>query len=170
MKTHFKLSAFEKVKRIRLIVTVVGLLCALQGVARDREQVWPSGKMPDAQEHQIAAMTDETSDSKFKPEKHRIAYLEWFEKPDPAVANGCCMILISGGSYENCIKTAMIAVQSYAESMYEAARLNEDVKTAMLSMAALNDICKVNLNSDYNYTDTEQKKYRYQAIFDVTYY
>lgn len=68
MKTHFKLSAFEKVKRIRLIVTVVGLLCALQGVARDREQVWPSGKMPDAQEHQIAAMTDETSDSKFKPE------------------------------------------------------------------------------------------------------
>ena len=87
MKTHFKLSAFEKVKRIRLIVTVVGLLCALQGVARDREQVWPSGKMPDAQEHQIAAMTDETSDSKFKPEKHRIAYLEWFEKPDPAVAN-----------------------------------------------------------------------------------
>ncbi len=108
MKTHFKLSAFEKVKRIRLIVTVVGLLCALQGVARDREQVWPSGKMPDAQEHQIAAMTDETSDSKFKPEKHRIAYLEWFEKPDPAVANGCCMILISGGSYENCCDVNLI--------------------------------------------------------------
>lgn len=93
-------------------------------------------------------------------------FLEYPEKP----ADRFVLIEKTGGSYENCIKTAMIAVQSYAESMYEAARLNEDVKTAMLSMAALNDICKVNLNSDYNYTDTEQKKYRYQAIFDVTYY
>ena len=65
---------------------------------------------------------------------------------------------------------AMIAVKSYAESIYEAARLNEEVKTAMLNMADLNDICKVSLNSDYNYTDTEQKKYRYQAVFDIIYY
>ena len=93
-------------------------------------------------------------------------FLEYPERPEQRFM----LIEKTGSSYENYIKTAMIAVQSYAESMYEAARLNEEVKTAMLNMADLNDICKVSLNSDYNYTDTEQKKYRYQAVFDIIYY
>ena len=29
---------------------------------------------------------------------------------------------------------------------------------------------KYNLNSDYNFTDTETKEYRYQAVFDINYY
>ena len=36
--------------------------------------------------------------------KHRVAYLEWFEAPAEEVRNGGCMILISGGSYQNCSK------------------------------------------------------------------
>ena len=93
-------------------------------------------------------------------------FLEYPENPEKRFI----LIEKTGGSYENCIKTAMIAVQSYAESMYEAAMLNEKIKEAMLRMATINDICKVSLNSDYNYTDTEQKKYRYQAVFDINYY
>lgn len=64
----------------------------------------------------------------------------------------------------------MIAIQSYADSMYEAAELNERVKTVMADAVALDDITKVDLNSDYNYTDTANKRYRYQAVFDITHY
>ena len=33
-----------------------------------------------------------------------------------------------------------------------------------------NDISKCTLNSDYNYTDTARKKYRYQAVYDIVYF
>ena len=46
-----------------------------------REKIWPKGKMPDAQEHQIAAMTDESGLEDFNPDKNRIAYIEWFDAP-----------------------------------------------------------------------------------------
>ena len=81
-------------KRILFFVSVFYALCV---GAWERESVWPKGKMPDAQKHQIAAMTDETSSDKFNADDHRVAYLEWFEKPAKEVANGGCMILISGG-------------------------------------------------------------------------
>ena len=58
--------------------------------------------MPNKQEHQIAAMTDEAGSKDFKPNKHRIAYIEWYKAPAKEVSNGGCMILISGGSYECC--------------------------------------------------------------------
>jgi acetyl esterase/lipase len=58
--------------------------------------------MPDAQSHQIAAMTDEANAKGFKADKHRIAYLEWFDAPAKETRTGGCMILISGGSYQNC--------------------------------------------------------------------
>lgn len=74
-----------------------------------RENLWPSlEKMPDYQEHQIGAMTDEVQDKDFKREEHRMPYLEWFEAP--AKPNGCCMILVSGGSYENCCDLGLIKV------------------------------------------------------------
>ena len=80
--------------------------CVLQAFAGDRVPIWPKGKMPDAQSHQIAAMTDEVGQPGFKPDKHRVAYLEWFDAP--AVKNGGCMILISGGSYQNCCDVGLI--------------------------------------------------------------
>lgn len=77
----------------------------------------------------------------------------------------------TSGSKVNHIKGAVIAVQAYAGSLFEAAELNEKVKNAMEQMAEdVTDVCLVKLNSDYNYTDTSMKKYRYQAVFDVKYY
>ena len=83
-------------KRITLLFSV--LLVSLWLGAQERVSIWPKGKMPDAQTHQIAAMTDESEAPGFKADKHRTPYLEWFEKP--ANPNGACMILISGGSYQ----------------------------------------------------------------------
>ena len=84
------------------------LFSALQLSALEREPIWPKGKMPDVQGHQIAAMTNEVSMEGFKPDKYRVPYLEWFDAPDPSVRKDVCMILISGGSYQNCCDVGLI--------------------------------------------------------------
>lgn len=76
----------------------------------------------------------------------------------------------TGSGITNCIQRSTLAVQSYAPSLNQAAELNERVKAAMAQAAALPELCAVRLNSDYNFTDTTIKRYRYQAIFDLTHY
>ena len=76
----------------------------------------------------------------------------------------------AGSSREEHIDRAMLAIQSHAPSMYEAARLNERVKAAMDSAAELDAVSASRLNSDYNFTDTTTKRYRYQAVYDLVYY
>lgn len=76
----------------------------------------------------------------------------------------------TGSGRTNLIDSATVAIQSYADSMFNAATLNQNVKTAMYNAVSLSEIASVKLNSDYNYTDTTTKKYRYQAVFDVVYY
>ena len=66
--------------------------------------------------------------------------------------------------------SATFAFQSYATTLYSAAVLNEEVKTAVESMIELDDISGIHLNSDYNFTDTETKEYRYQAVFNINYF
>ena len=76
----------------------------------------------------------------------------------------------TGSSMTNYIRHATIAIQSYAGSLYEAAELNEEVKAAMDEIIVLDEITRSELNSDYNYTDTATKRYRYQAVYDLTHY
>ena len=75
----------------------------------------------------------------------------------------------AGGSEYNHIHRANFAIQSYAKSMLDAAKLNEAVKTAMRSMAENKSVSAAKLETDYNFTDTTTKVYRYQAIYNVTY-
>lgn len=74
-----------------------------------------------------------------------------------------------GGSRKNYLSKATMALQSYAESLYEAAKANEVGKDAFLALVRFPWIAGAHLNSDYNYTDTELKRYRYQAVFDISY-
>lgn len=76
----------------------------------------------------------------------------------------------TGGGESEHIKNATIAIQSVSNSLLKAASLNEKVKVAMADMDSLPDICSADLNSDYNFTDPESKKYRYQAVFEIIYY
>jgi hypothetical protein len=75
----------------------------------------------------------------------------------------------TGGTSENYINSATVAIQSYAKTLFDAAVLNEEVKEAMNNIVSLNDVMGSDLNSDYNFTDTTKKKYRYQAIYDLFY-
>lgn len=62
------------------------------------------------------------------------------------------------------------AVQSWSSSLYGAMSLNDQVKSAMLDITSIKEVSDVELNSDYNYTDTETKHPRYQAVFDIVHY
>ena len=84
------------------------MFSVLQLSALEREPIWPKGKMPDAQKHQIAAMTNEVEKEGFNPDKFRTAYLEWFDAPEKSIRKDVCMILISGGGYYNCCDVGLI--------------------------------------------------------------
>lgn len=75
----------------------------------------------------------------------------------------------TGSGESDLIQKVTIAVQSYADSMYRAAEINELVEKTMKGITDLENISKCTKNSSYNYTDTESKKYRYQAVFNLTY-
>lgn len=76
----------------------------------------------------------------------------------------------TGGSRQNWIETATIALQCWSGSLYEAADLCRTVKAVMDASIALDDIARAEYVSDYNYTDTAAKAYRYQAVYQVTHY
>ena len=76
----------------------------------------------------------------------------------------------TGSSRNDHIITTTIAVQSYAPSLYEAMVLNESVKAAMEGFAQLANVTRVELDTDYNFTNTATKQPRYQAVFDVYHY
>ena len=92
----------------RYFSLIIFALLSFSLTAGERETIWPKGKMPHRQEHQIAAMTDEAGRPGFNADKHRTAYLEWYEAPSADKRNGGCMILISGGSYECCCDVGLI--------------------------------------------------------------
>lgn len=76
----------------------------------------------------------------------------------------------TGAGVRNWIRTATIAIQSYGPTMLDAATLNEQIVRAMLQAPELDEISSCELNSDYNFTDSETGRYRYQAVFDLVYF
>lgn len=76
----------------------------------------------------------------------------------------------TGSSRTNQVDTATFAIQSWDGRKYSASVLNQRVKEAMYDIVELDAIGAVRLSSDYDWTDTEKKHYRYQAVFSLTYY
>lgn len=76
----------------------------------------------------------------------------------------------TGSGQNDRLFNSTLAIQSYAPNMYGAAELNEEIKKAMLNAIILKEVTRVRVNSDYNYTDTQTKEYRYQAVFDLVHY
>ena len=89
----------------------------------------------------------------------------------PEGASGTFVVLEkTGSSRQNYIRRATLAVQSYAPTLLLAAQLDDRVIEALLALPKLDRVAACRLERDYNFTDTETKKYRYQAVFAVTYY
>lgn len=75
----------------------------------------------------------------------------------------------TGSNRENRIDTITTAFQSYGATLNDAMELNEIVKAAVDSSITLPSISAARFNSDYNFTDTESKQYRYQCVYEITY-
>lgn len=93
-------------------------------------------------------------------------YLEMPEKAPSELV----IIEKTGSSRDNFIDYATIVIQSYSDTLFNTATLNETVKSKMFDIIELASISRCDLNADYNFTDDELKRYRYQAVFDLTYY
>jgi len=76
----------------------------------------------------------------------------------------------TGSSRRNHLTTTTFAIQSHGASMYEAMELNEEVKHAMEAFRAWYKVARVELMTDYNFTNTETKQYRWQAVYNITHY
>jgi hypothetical protein len=68
------------------------------------------------------------------------------------------------------VRNATVAIQTISDSLHDAARMCEWIKTIMGGMPdAVENVFSCRLNSAYNFTDTDTKQYRYQSVFDITY-
>lgn len=94
----------------------------------------------------------------------------YLEAPEDPEDTEYVLLEKTGESEEDFVCRATFAIQSYADSMYTAAELNSEVKRAMDEIALETQIAKAALNGDYNFTDTSQKKYRYQAVYELVYF
>lgn len=88
----------------------------------------------------------------------------------PEQTAGYVLIDQTGSSRTNHIITTTFAIQSYGASLYDAMVLNESVKEAMVGFAELDEITRVELDTDYNFTNTTTKQYRWQAVYSITHY
>ena len=93
----------------------------------------------------------------------------YMEVPDDPPAS-FIVVEKTGGGETNQISNSTFAVQSYGPSLLAAANLNSVVKEAMKTLPTNPDVAACSLETDYNFTDTETKRYRYQAVFDITHY
>ena len=76
----------------------------------------------------------------------------------------------TGSSRTNHIITTTFVIQSFGDSLYDAMVLNDEIKDAMVGFAELDDVTRVELETDYNYTNTATKQYRWQAVYQITHY
>lgn len=93
----------------------------------------------------------------------------FMEVPEQPTPKSFVVIEKTGSSMINHVPTANIAIQSCGATLLEAAQLNETVKAQMSNIITLAAIGSCKLDTDYNFTNTATKQYRYQAVFRITY-
>lgn len=71
---------------------------------------------------------------------------------------------------ENMLETTMVIAESYDSSLLKTAQLNQRVKAAMDALPELPEISAARLGADYPAPDTKNKRYRYQAVYNITHY
>lgn len=95
------------------------------------------------------------------------------QEPENKNPSGSSFVVIekTGSQMADFLYTSVIAVQSYAPSLYGAAELDEQVKELMFALPDhAQEVSGIRLIGDSNFTDTSTKQLRYQAVFDVMHY
>lgn len=79
------------------------------------------------------------------------------------------VVELTGRSINDHLESATIAVQSYGPTLYDAAELSERTVKKMLGLIEHPAVFKCALNSCYNFTNTQTKRYRYQSVYNIIY-
>lgn len=80
------------------------------------------------------------------------------------------VLKVENNPRENLLDSAMLVVDSYGASMVDAATLNTMVKRTLDDLVDLPSISASKRGGDYPAFDTKNKRYRYQAVQNITYY
>ena len=75
-----------------------------------------------------------------------------------------------GGERTDHIYTSLFQFDVYAESLFEASALCKEVIKVVDDLICIEEICNCDYGGDYNATDTASKRYRYQAMYNITHY
>ena len=92
------------------------------------------------------------------------------EDPRDEVAYPYYVVTRTGGGEDEHLRRATLAVQSYGATMYDAALASDAMVSLLLGARTLDSVSSIYLVGEYNFTDRSTKKYRYQAVFEITYY
>ena len=76
----------------------------------------------------------------------------------------------SGRGRESGLYAANLIAESHAQTLAQAAELNEQVKAVLDELETLDEISSAELATDYPVTDTGTKQYRYQAVYEIYHY
>lgn len=76
----------------------------------------------------------------------------------------------TGATKSEHITTSTFAFQSYAPTLLEAAQISEELRGIVESSVSEDEICKVTLTGEYNFTNPQTKQPRYQAVFSIVHY
>ena len=93
-------------------------------------------------------------------------FFEYPRKP----AEQFVVLKIDNNPRENLIDSALLVVDSYGPTQLAAAQLNKTVKPLLDDLALLPRISASKRGGDYPAFDSVNKKYRYQAVQNITYY
>lgn len=88
----------------------------------------------------------------------------------PSQTTNYVLIDQTGSDTTNHITTTTVAIQSYGASLLDALTLSDTVKGLMLNFVAEDEVAAVRLETDYNFTNTTTKQYRWQAVYQITHY
>lgn len=90
--------------------------------------------------------------------------------PDDEGIKKFVLVEKTGGSTDNYIQSATLAIQSYGATLLEAAELSHAVKGMMADIDTLDSVSGIEINNEYNYTDAATKRYRYQLVARIWFY
>ena len=99
----------------------------------------------------------------------RLTVPVYFEFP----SNPCesfVVLKVENNPRENLIDSALIVADSYGPTQLDAARLNASVKPILDDLVLLPSISASKRGGDYPAFDSVNKRYRYQAVQNITYY
>lgn len=101
--------------------------------------------------------------------QQRLAVPVFFEFPRHA-GESFVVLKVENNPRENLIDSALLVVDSYGPTQLAAAQLNKTVKPLLDDLVLLPRISASKRGGDYPAFDSVNKKYRYQAVQNITYY